>query len=294
MQNMTPLRYPGGKSLMTPLFIDILKINGLLGSTYAEPYAGGAGAAVNLLLGDYVKRIMINDADIAIYSFWKYLREDNQRMIDDVIACDVNLNTWHRMKTIFTTSNEPSYELAFATFFLSRTNRSGILNAGPIGGSSEEAQERANYKIDCRFNKKELANRIKELGDRRSDIYVSNKDALKFLKDLRNSKYFVYLDPPYYDKGEYLYMSYYQEEDHQELAKYLRQTDKFSWVLSYDDNEAIKRMYSDFNLFHFPLRYTAQNVKVGWELLCHSFDLKMPQPLVIKRNRNNNILIEEI
>lgn len=293
MHNITPLRYPGGKTIMTPLFIDILSINNMSGCTYAEPYAGGAGAAINLLLENHVNRIMINDANIAIYSFWKFLKEDNERFVDDVLTCTVDLNTWRKMKNIFLSSKYPSYELAFATFFLSRTNRSGILNAGPIGGSSEMAQEKATYKIDCRFNKNDLANRIKEIGNRKNDIFVSNKDALKFLKDLRKSKYFIYLDPPYFEKGEYLYMSYYKVKDHRELSEYLKNTTKFSWVLSYDDNDEIKKMYSTFDLYHFPLRYTAQNVKTGWELLCHSSNLRMPNPLVIRRKGKNDIKIEK-
>lgn len=279
---------------MTPLFIDILNINDLKGCTYAEPYAGGAGAAINLLLGDYVSRIMINDANVAIYSFWKYLKEENERLVSDVESCKVNLRTWYKMRHIVETEKEPSYNLAFATFFLSRTNRSGILNAGPIGGSSQEAQDKATYKIDCRFNKEDLTKRISLLGKRRKDVIVTNKDALQFLKDLRNNKYFVYLDPPYYDKGKYLYMSYYKKADHLELANYLKKVKKFSWLLSYDDNNAIKEIYSDFDLFHFPLRYTAQNIKTGWELLCHSNDIIMPNPFIIRRKGNNDIHIEHI
>lgn len=294
MQNMTPLRYPGGKSLMAPLFIDLLKINDVEGCTYAEPYAGGAGAAINLLLGGYVSRIMINDANVAIFSFWKYLKEENERMIHDTLSCKVTLESWHRMKKIFMTSKEPCYELAFATFFLSRTNRSGILNAGPIGGSTCKKQEEAVYKIDCRFNREDLARRIENIGKKKTHIEVSNKDALKFLKDLRKNDYFVYLDPPYYQMGQSLYMNYYHDKEHRELASYLKETKKFKWILSYDDNTVIRDIYKDFCLYTFPLSYRVQKAKSGKELLCLSKDLQIPSPFVIRRNHSKSIPIEEL
>lgn len=279
---------------MTPLFIDLLKINELEGCTYAEPYAGGAGAAINLLLEGYVSRIMINDANVAIYSFWKYLKEENERIIDDILSCHVTLETWHKMQETYLSCKTPCYELAFSTFFLSRTNRSGILNAGPIGGSTQEKQEKASYKIDCRFNKNDLAHRIAEIGKRKKHIEVFNKDALKFLKDLRRNNYFVYLDPPYYEKGQSLYMNYYNDKDHRELASYLKRTKKFRWVLSYDDNKFIQELYKDFNLYQFPLSYRVQTVKSENELLCLSKGLRVPAPFIIRRNHSKNIHIEYV
>lgn len=289
----TPLRYPGGKSIMTPFFIDLFKANEMFSISYAEPYAGGAGAAINLLLGEYVDRILINDASIPVYSFWKYVKEENSRMVDTVLNCCVNLEEWRKMHIIVKTAKEPSFELAFATFFLSRTNRSGILNAGPIGGSTEKLQEDASYKINCRFNKIDLAKRIEDIGKKKRHIIVTNKDAIKFLKDLKGRNLFVYLDPPYYQKGKSLYLDYYEHNDHEILANYLRRTTKFKWVLSYDYVDEIKRMYFDFPIFSFNLNYTAQKMKVGKEFLTHSKNLMMPPNMDIPR-KGKNILIRQM
>lgn len=268
---------------MTPFFIDLFKANGLSGVSYAEPYAGGAGAAINLLLGEYVERILINDASVPVFSFWKYIKEENSRFVNAILDCNVTLTEWQKMHTIVKTTNVPSFDLAFATFFLSRTNRSGILNAGPIGGSTCELQEKATYKIDCRFNKEELARRVSDIGKKKKHIIVTNKDAIKFLKDLKGKNLFVYLDPPYYKKGQSLYLDYYKHSDHQILADYLKTTTKFKWLLSYDCVDEIKTMYTDFLLYTFNLNYTAQRIKVGQELLVHSKDLLMPTQMNIAR-----------
>lgn len=289
--NRTPLRYPGGKSIMTPFFVELIRFNGMSGVSYAEPYAGGAGTAINLLLGNHVNKILINDANICIYSFWKYVVEESDRFIEAVEKVDVNLDSWLRWSSFLKTAKCPSFELGFATFFLSRTNRSGILTAGPIGGRTEEKQKSATYKMDCRFNKTDLIARIREISLRKESIVVSNKDAIEFLNDLTaDNNFLVYLDPPYFNQGKSLYLDYYTEKDHMALSKYLSHVVNFKWVLSYDNVPRIREFYKDLDLYEFNLYYTAQCVKQGRELLTHSRNLEMPEKLFIKRSRKDTIL----
>lgn len=292
MEGCTPLRYPGGKSLMTPFFIDLMKINGMKDVSYAEPFAGGAGTAINLLMQDKVNRIFINDANVCIYSFWKYVIEENKRFIDEIMKCSVDLDEWKLMHSLINDAKEPSFELGFATFFLSRTNRSGILTAGPIGGRTEEKQAAAKYRIDCRFNKEDLVRRIVEIGKRSERIIVSNKDAIQFLNEIEGDDKLLYLDPPYYVKGKSLYLDFYNHKDHQELANFLSCTTNFKWILSYDNVPAIRDMYKDFDLYEFTLNYTAQGVKQGSELLTHSKGLNLPEQLEIRRKSRNIPLIK--
>ena len=293
MLTKTPLRYPGGKSLMTSLFIEMFEINHLEHITYAEPYAGGAGTAINLLLGNKVNRIFINDANIGIYSFWTAILNDTRRFVDLILTVPLTLDEWRIQHGLLKTANAPSFELGFATFYLSRTNRSGILNAGPIGGSSEEKQVSATYQLGCRFNRNDLVNKVLNISERRKNIVVSNKDAIKFLKNLKGEGKFVYLDPPYYVKGKSLYLDYYSEKDHSLLAQYLKSTNKFSWVLSYDNVEAIRKLYSDYELYEFDLKYTANLKKTGAELLTYSHDLILPSEKVIRR-REMNLSLKKI
>ena len=291
MINKTPLRYPGGKSVTTPLFIDLIKVNELKGVSYAEPYAGGAGTAINLLLGGYVDRIFINDASIGIYSFWRYVLEESDSFIKTILETPVDLEHWRYFHEFVKTAKCPSFELGFATFFLSRTSRSGILTAGPIGGTTEEKQNRAKYRIDCRYNKTDLISRIQKISKHRGNIVVSNKDAIDFLITLpEDGMNLVYLDPPYFNQGKYLYLNYYSSDDHKFLSEYLSQTTNFRWVLSYDNVAEIRDFYKCFDLYEFQLNYTAQRIKYGSELLTHSPDLKMPNELLIRRRRNNIVL----
>ncbi|MBK9982091.1 MAG: DNA adenine methylase [Saprospiraceae bacterium] len=145
--NSTPLRYPGGKSIMSPFFEELIKLNSLKKVIYSEPYAGGAGAAINLLLNNSVEAIRINDSSRGIYSFWNSLINEGERFIDKVDKTEVTLKEWQSQRLIFKNSTTTSFDLGFATFFLSRTNRSGILAAGPIGGQDEKTQKVLNIKL---------------------------------------------------------------------------------------------------------------------------------------------------
>ena len=292
--NGSPLRYPGGKALMTPFLVDLFRENGLLHIVYAEPYAGGAGAAINLLMENYVDRIIINDANIGIYSFWHFLIAEPDRFIQTIQEIPVTLTEWYRQKEIIKNSTAPSFELGVATFFMSRTNRSGVIKGGPIGGGTEEHQQSAKYKIDCRFNKTNLIARLRGIVDKRERISVSNMDALDFLQMLPHDT-FVYLDPPYYVKGKSLYMDHYKEENHQQLAIYLQQEAAFPWLLSYDDTPQIREKYQELELYRFPLKYTVSTQRIGYELLTHSNQLHFPDIPHIKRNKKTkNIIIERI
>ena len=287
--NGSPLRYPGGKALMTPFLIDLFRQNGLENVVYAEPYAGGAGAAINLLLGNHVNNIIINDANIGIYSFWHYLLTEPERFIQVIRDIPVTLAEWHHQKEVLKYTTEPTFDLGVATFFLSRTNRSGVIKGGPIGGTTTEHQQQARYKIDCRFNKNSLLPRLQRIVQERERITVYNLDALDFLRVIE-AHTFVY-----YVKGKSLYMDHYRENDHQQLANYLLNEAAFPWLLSYDDTSHIRERYQDLDLYRFPLNYTVSEKRTGYELLTHSRNLSFPEHPIIKRNtRKKDIIIEEI
>ena len=291
--NSSPLRYPGGKSLMTNFFVDLFHRNGLQEIVYAEPYAGGAGAAINLLLNGYVNEIIINDANIGIYSFWNALMNESDRFIQTINTIPVTLTEWYKQRTVLQGSTKPSFELGVATFFMSRTNRSGVIFGGPIGGSTEEKQNNAKYKIDCRFNKQDLIQRLEIIAENRRRIRVTNEDALVFLRQL-DEDVFVYLDPPYFVKGKSLYMNHYSKKDHERLSIYIQNEAPFKWVLSYDDVSQIREMYMNSELFRFPLKYTVSKKQVGYELLTHSGNLIFPENPIIRMTHSKNISIERI
>lgn len=300
----TPLRYPGGKSVMTNFFKEFIKLNDMQNVIYAEPYAGGAGGGINLLLEGTVKRIYINDANKSIYAFWYSLINNSEEFINLFDSVEVTLQEWNRNKAIFKRADSISknnqkemLELGFATFFLNRCNRSGILNAGPIGGNSDESQLQANYKIDARFKKDFLREKLIKIIANKNRIRVFNDDALYFLKyrikasitTERQKNVLIYLDPPYYVQGSNLYMNYYKHNDHYKLSKYLKRDSYFKWILSYDDVNEISEMYNGFNQYTFNLSYTVEQKKKGSELLIHSKNSIIPDTIQPKKGKRKQI-----
>ena len=227
----TPLRYPGGKTIFTDYFQSYIEINQLQNTIYAEPYCGGSGAAIKLLLDGSISKVVLNDANFSIYAFWYSLKYLGNEFLAIFENTDVSLVEWQKQREIFrnskaNTNDESILKLGFATFFLNRCNRSGILTAGPIGGQSDIGQAAATSKIDARYKKTVLREKLKNIVDKRDKIVVTNLDALSFLKqqietlseyDLRNT--FVYLDPPYYKQGSSLYLNYYKKDDHPNFSR---------------------------------------------------------------------------
>ena len=268
----SPLRYPGGKAVLTNFLADVIEVNGMQDGIYAEPYAGGAGAALNLLFAEHVDQILINDADPCIYSFWNSILTQPKRFLNLLESTPVTIDEWMRQRDIYQNPKRHSgIKVGFSTFYLNRCNRSGILmNGGPIGGFDQKG----NWKIDARFNKENLIDRIKKIFYYRDRINVSNLDAIQFLnkkvvEHKMVDRIFVYLDPPYYVKGSTLYLNHYLHDDHVALAKFIRQDNKFKWIMSYDNTDAINELYASNERVAFNLNYSANKAKVGSELLIY-------------------------
>jgi DNA adenine methylase len=281
--SFSPLRYPGGKQILFPALRRLIELNGLSGCTYVEPYAGGAGAALALLYGEHVDRLKLNDADLAIYSFWKSILHETDSFLRLLHETPLTVDEWKIQRGIYAAREKVSaLKLGFATFYLNRCNRSGIIaNAGVIGGLDQTG----NWKMDARFNRKELARRICRTALYNDRIEIYNLDAIQFLErevNIPETKCpsFVYLDPPYYAKGSQLYLSYYSANDHAILAKYLQQKAKFPWVLTYDDASEIRTLYSKLRVIPFSLRYSASTSRTGSEVLISRKSFKYQDSLL--------------
>lgn len=265
----SPLRYPGGKSCIFPFVSQFFYENDFIGIDYAEPYAGGAGLALRLLFEGYVNNIHINDYDPAIYALWKtilFQSDDFCNWIEDV---DIDIKNWIYYKERQSDYSQNSFELAKSVFFLNRTNVSGVIKGGVIGG----IKQLGKYKMHVRFNKKELISRIKKIASQKERIYLSNDDGICFLKKMNRKRndIFIYLDPPYYQKGADLYMNFYVDRDHQELSAYVHKLKK-KWMISYDKNDFILNLYSNDPKIVYQLSQCASN-RVGDEVVIFSNNL---------------------
>ena len=283
--NYSPLRYPGGKTKLAPLLELLMKNAGIEKGVYIEPFAGGAGAALSLLFNKKARKIVINDYDIAIYSVWFAILNETEKFIQLIDEAKLTVDEWKRQKEYYL-SNKTKYslELAFATFYLNRTNRSGILKAGPIGGYAQTGK----YFIDARFNKNKLKERIREIAKHRGKIKLYNMEIKDFIRKVipRYKKdSFTYFDPPYYNKGKELYTNFFKPEDHANLAKLIFNI-KTHWMITYDDVNEIEHYYSNYHLKRFDINYSVANSGKKSEIIALSSNF-WPNEEQLKKLRIN-------
>jgi len=273
MSFYSPLRYPGGKGKISDYIKQVFKENLLCDGVYVEPYAGGAGVALSLLFNGYASKIIINDIDRSIFAFWHLVLNRTNELCKLIKDTPVNIATWETQKSIQREKNKLSLlRVGFSTFFLNRTNRSGVLNAGVIGGR----RQTSNYEIDERFNKTNLIKRIERIALYKNKIELHNSDAVKLVKSLRKKlpqKTLFYLDPPYYLKGKCLYLNYYENKDHQEIATEIARVNEQKWIVTYDDVPYIRCLYKDYKQVQYTLNYSTARASKGKEVMIFSDNL---------------------
>lgn len=256
--NYSPLRYPGGKARITPLVEILMNNAGINKGYYIEPFVGGGGVALSLLLNNKVENIIINDYDISIYSVWYAILNETDKFISLIKNTPITIDEWQKQKIVYTQNNKAySLELAFATFFLNRTNRSGILKAGPIGGYNQNGR----YLIDARFNKSKLINKIIKISQHKQKIRLYNQDIEQFiLETLPNyaNNSFIYFDPPYYKKGRELYKNFFTPKDHERIAELLLNLN-IPWMITYDNEDYIENLYRNNYIKKYDINYCLAN-----------------------------------
>jgi DNA adenine methylase len=271
----SPLRYPGGKGSVTNFMKLVFLENDLLGAEYVEPYAGGASVALSLLLESYADHIHINDIDPAVFAFWDAVLTDTDRLCARISDTDVNVEEWDRQRSVQAASDPDRLDLAFSTFFMNRTNRSGIITGGIIGGRNQDGP----WKLDARYNRSDLIRRIQKIARFGSRISLSNKDALDFMRPWFSAdvpKSFVYLDPPYYAKGTELYRNFYEPEDHVAVATATRRL-RALWIVSYDADPNVLSLYRARRSLRYSLNYSAGTRGRGLEVMFFAPHLTLPE-----------------
>lgn len=273
----SPLRYPGGKQKLYSFFLELVRLNSLYDIIYAEPFAGGGGLALSLLFNEIAREVYLNDLDFSVYAFWQSVLSQPEQVCKKIQDTPVTVYEWEKQKTIQIHKEDfTTLEVGFSTLFLNRTNRSGILDAGMIGGYSQKG----NYKIDARYNKSKLIERVRRISLYSSRIKASNEDAGSFVRNFRiynDMGHLFYLDPPYIGQGKRLYLNSYDLDGHKSLANTLRFSRVKNWVVSYDNVDDAKCFYYDSNSIEYTLQYSSAKSRKGSEVMFFSNNLVIPQ-----------------
>lgn len=287
----SPLRYPGGKGRLEKFMRLLVKTNNLVGGTYVEPFAGGAGVAIGLLLNEAVGSIVINDINKSIHAFWYSVLNHSEALCEMIAETPVTIEEWARQKKK-QVKHCSILELGFSTFFLNRTNRSGILTGGVIGGQKQTGR----WKIDARFNKSALVARIKRIAERRDNIRLFNCDAVNFIDQVLpklTGNTLIYFDPPYYRKGSSLYEDSFDARGHEKLAKAIQSIDDKPWVVTYDHATEIQELYQEYRIRSFDINYSAARSYKGTELMIFGNNCVCPSRQTLERY-NINLRLNEV
>ena len=275
----SPLRYPGGKNKLSS-FIAKICIDNEINGHYVEPYAGGASVALFLLFEGFVNNITINDKDKSIYAFWHSVLNNTQNLCNLIRDTEITVANWQIQHNIQNNKETASLlELGFSTLFLNRTNRSGIIKAGIIGGRAQNG----NYKMTCRFNKDEIIKKIKRVSEYRNNINLYSEDAIALIERIENEatnqNVIFYFDPPYYLKGSSLYMNHYKIDDHFAVSERIKKIQNIKWIVSYDNHSEIQQLYSTCIKKEYTFNHSAHSARIGKEILFFSPQLKLPKIL---------------
>ncbi|HVF74593.1 MAG TPA: DNA adenine methylase [Acidimicrobiales bacterium] len=270
----SPLRYPGGKGKVANFMKLLFLENGLVGGEYVEPYAGGASVALSLLFEEYASHVHINDINRSVYAFWWAVLNHPGELCRRIWDAQLTMDEWHVQRAVQNDADADPLDRAFSTFFMNRCNRSGIIGGGVIGGQDQTG----TWKIDARFNREDLTRRIEKIARYRDRISLSDQDALAFLEpwvsgDAKAS--LIYLDPPYYVKGEGLYENFYEHEHHVAIADRVKAL-AGPWVVSYDAAPEILKLYNFARPTKYSLSYSAADRYKGSEIMFFSKGLRIP------------------
>lgn len=273
----SPLRYPGGKNRLSA-FIARLCVDNKINGHYVEPYSGGASVALFLLFEGFVEKITINDKDRSIYAFWHSVLNNRKKLCLMIENAEFTIEEWRKQYEIQTRKKSANLlKLGFSTFYLNRTNRSGIIKAGVMGG----VEQKGNFKMDCRFNKEVLISRINKIAKNKKNIRLYKKDAIKLIDKIQieaeNENVIFYFDPPYYLKASSLYMNYYKDKNHENVSNKIKSIKNIKWVVSYDNVDEIKKLYVGYSKKEFSFKHMAYESREGKEILFFSKNLEPPK-----------------
>lgn len=267
-KSLSPLRYPGGKSKIYEKVKNLILANSYGNRMYVEPFAGGFGIGIGLLYEGVVPSAILNDFDKHIYHFWYAVLNETDALLRLITETPITIEERERQKQNYKSSDSDPLKDGFATLFLNRVNFSGVIKGGPIGGLDQSG----TYKVDCRFNKKDIKSKIEIIAQLKSKIKLYNKDAgylIRMSLMKMKSPMFLNIDPPYVVKGSQLYTNFFTEGDHLNLQRVITKhlDAEYPWIITYDDCPLVRDLYRRFNMQEYSIAHNAGGTVSGKEIV---------------------------
>lgn len=268
----SPLRYPGGKSRAVGLISSIIPNY----QEYREPFVGGGSVFFNQKQINVNAKFWINDLYEPLYIFWKEAQEEIHGLIGLINNFKFRFSTGKEL-FFFLRENYSSLstkEKAAAFFIFNRITFSGTSDSG---GYSEGAYM-------GRFTPSSIS-RLLEVSPLLRNTVITNLDYAEVVGAPGNDV-FIFLDPPYYSatksalygKNGNLHKSF----DHVRFLETMKVC-PHKWLITYDDCEYIRDLFSFANIVSWDLKYGMRNVsngesnQVGKELLIANFDFQISE-----------------
>jgi len=256
------LRYPGGKSKVASKLVSLLPPNI---KEFREPMVGGG--SVSLVLKQTLPhvKVWINDLNYDLVCFWKTLRDQPEELIKKLKKIKASYTDGRRLFAEFSSQEEgDEFERAVRFFVLNRISFSGTTYSG---GYSQQAFEK-------RFTQS-IIERLRKASEIIQDFRITHGDYERVLFE-EGEGVFIFLDPPYYSttssklygKRGHLHTGF----DHQRFAQNIKKC-KHLWLITYDDCEEVRRLFSFANIHSWELQY-GMSAKKGREILVSNFSLK--------------------
>lgn len=238
-KQVSPLRYPGGKSKVLDLLSLYLHEDK---KTFVDVYCGGGSVGLSLLLSGMVERLVMNDLDKGVYALFHIILTTPKELIAKIRSVTPDRELFFRYQQMIKNNYEGYSELecAFGFLLVNRLAFSGIWNANPTSNLLQ------------RWTPETLEKRIWNIWEKREQITLLNEDALKVIEEYYwDETCTLFIDPPYYVAwGKKLYHHCYQEEEHQKLADLLNtlvcgMPAHADILVTYDDHPFIAKLYQE-------------------------------------------------
>lgn len=264
---MTLIRYPGAKNKLVKSILNslpeelVVPLHVSSNVHYVEPFfgSGAIGIAVMRLMHRRAS-VTVADADIGIASLWRAVKDSPYELCRRIKQYAPSVESFYELKSLDGTFTD-TVDTGFRKLALHRISVSGFgyMAGGPIGGRSQAG----DYTVDCRWRPDRMVSRVERLSalfNRFDNLQILHADVFDVLESANKTtasyeQTFVYLDPPYYEKGDQLYKHKFTPQNHEDLAAALKGAD-FDWAISYDDHPEIRRLYGGATVKRLEITYT--------------------------------------